>query len=246
MISLKSKREIELIRAGSTILKTVLNELQSAVKPGLRTVELDHIAERVIRKQKGIPAFKNYHGFPAHICVSINDEVVHGIPSERKLVEGDIVSIDAGVKYEGYYTDAARTWPVGNVHKEALRLIDVTRESFFEGIHAIKTGSRLGDLSYAIQKYIEDNGFSVVRDYVGHGIGRHMHEEPQIPNFGKKGTGPLLEAGMTLAIEPMVNMGTWKVSILDNQWTVVTNDHSLSAHYENTISIGENNVEVLT
>ena len=246
MISLKSKREIELIRTGSTILKTVLNELENTIKPGLRTIELDQIAERLIRKQKAIPAFKNYHGFPAHICVSLNDEVVHGIPSERKLVEGDIVSIDAGVKYEGYYTDAARTWPVGNVHKEALRLIDVTRESFFEGIHAIKTGSRLGDLSYAIQKYIEDNGFSVVRDYVGHGIGRHMHEEPQIPNFGKKGTGPLLEAGMTLAIEPMVNMGTWKVSILDNQWTVVTNDHSLSAHYENTISIGENNVEVLT
>ncbi len=246
MISLKSKREIELIRTASDILKAVFSELKSCIKPGLRTIELDEIAERSIRKQKAIPAFKNYNGFPASICVSINEEVVHGIPSQRKLANSDIVSIDVGVRYEGYSSDAARTWPVGKVSKEALNLIDVTRESFFEGINAIRHGSKLGDLSFAIQHYVESHGFSVVRDYVGHGIGRHIHEEPQIPNFGKKGTGPLLEEGMTLAIEPMVNMGSWKVKTLDNQWTVVTRDGELSAHYENTILITKDRVEVLT
>ncbi|MBU1863948.1 MAG: type I methionyl aminopeptidase [Candidatus Omnitrophica bacterium] len=246
MISLKSEREIELIRKAAEIVHVVLQEIQSAISPGVKTIVLDRIAERIIDERGAIPAFKNYHGFPANICSSINEEVVHGIPSERKLQEGDIVSIDVGVKHEGYYADAARTWPIGTVDKKVLRLIDVTRSSFFHAIGLIHAGSRLGDLSNAVQTYVEGHGYSVVRDFVGHGIGQSMHEEPQIQNFGEKGTGPVLKDGMTLAIEPMVNMGTWRVKILENQWTVVTADDSLSAHYEDTVVVRSDKVEVLT
>jgi methionyl aminopeptidase len=246
MISLKSKREIEILRFASKIISHALAELEKAVKPGVTTHELDQIAEDVIKKSHAIPAFKGYRGFPATICASVNSEVVHGIPSGRKLADGDIISVDVGVKYEGYYSDAARTLPVGSISKEAARLISVTRDSFYAGIDVIKPGARLGDVSYAIQTFIEKNGFSVVKDFVGHGIGSSLHEDPQIPNFGVRGTGPLLENGMTLAIEPMVNAGTWRVEILDDDWTVVTADNSLSAHYENTILIENGRAEVLT
>ena len=247
MITLKSAREIGLMRSSAQILKIVLLELEKNVRDGISTKELDDIAESVIRDHKALPSFKNYHGFPASICTSINEEVVHGIPSkDRVLKNGDIISVDVGVKFEGYHSDAARTWAVGNISEKAKKLIEVTEASFFKGIDIIKPGSRLGDLSSTIQDYVEKHNFSVVRDFVGHGIGSNLHEEPQIPNFGTKNTGSILENGMTLAIEPMVNAGTWKVRILENNWTVVTQDNALSAHYENTVAIIEGNVEVLT
>ena len=246
MISIKSKREIELIRIANRIVAEVLEKLEKTIEPGISTLELDSIAEQLIRSKKAIPAFKNYRGFPATICASLNEEVVHGIPSHKKLKNGDIISVDVGVKYQGYYGDAARTWAVGIINNDAKKLIDITEKSFFKGIESIKHGSRLGDLSYAIGKYIEDNGFSVVRDFVGHGIGSELHEDPQIPNYGKAGTGPILENGMTLAIEPMVCVGKYNVEILENDWTVITQDRKLSAHYENTIVIINNKVEVLT
>lgn len=246
MISLKSKRELALMRKASKIVHSVLEELEKRIAPGITTLELDRIAAELIGKEKARASFKNYHGYPANICASVNDEVVHGIPSKRKLNEGDIVSVDVGVCYDGYHADAARTWGVGSISTEASELIEVTRESFFKGIEAIKAGSRLGDLSNTIQRHVEANKYAVVRDFVGHGIGSELHEEPQIPNFGEAHSGPILEEGMTLAIEPMVNRGTWKVRVLDNKWTVVTQDGALSAHYENTVVVTKEGVEVLT
>ena len=246
MISLKSRREIECMRTAARILGAALDKVGKAVKPGISTKELDQIAEDVILSSGAAAAFKGYRGFPAAICASINDEVVHGIPSKRCLSEGDIFSVDVGVFYNGYYSDAARTFPVGEVKSEARGLIEATQGSFYAGIDAIQPGAHLGDLSAAIQNYAESRGFSIVRDFVGHGIGSELHEDPQIPNFGKPGTGPLLENGMTLAIEPMVNIGTWQVKVQDNQWTVVTADGSLSSHYENTIAIIDEKVEILT
>lgn len=246
MITIKSDWELSCMRKAGLIVAKTLDLLGRSIAPGVTTGELDRMAEEFIRSQQALPAFKGYNGFPATICASVNEEVVHGIPGNRVLNEGDIISVDVGVIVDGYYGDAAVTFPVGNISVEAQALIDVTRQSFFEGIKFAKSGNRLTDISHAIQTYVESHGFSVVRKYVGHGIGTKMHEEPQVPNFGQPGRGPKLEPGMTLAIEPMVNMGDYRVCTLENQWTVVTCDGSLSAHYENTIAITEQGPWILT
>ncbi|MDI6601293.1 MAG: type I methionyl aminopeptidase [Thermoanaerobacteraceae bacterium] len=247
MIIIKSENEISVMRKAGIIVKNTLEFIEEHIRPGVSTGYLDSTAEEFILKQNAYPGFKGYEGFPASICTSINEEVVHGIPSaDRILKTGDIISIDVGAIYQGFYGDAARTFPVGEIDETAKRLIEVTRESFFEGIKFARFGYRLYDISNAIQTHVETNGFSVVRDYVGHGIGRDMHEDPQIPNYGPKGKGPRLLPGMALAIEPMVNAGSYRVKTLPNKWTVITADKSLSAHYENTIVITENEPEILT
>lgn len=246
MITIKSAQEIEYMRQAGRIVFETHELLKKAIKPGITTKELDNIAEEYILSQGGTPSFKGYNGFPASICASVNNEVVHGIPSLKKIKDGDIISIDIGVIYRGYHGDAARTHPVGQVSEEAESLIRVTRESFYEGIKFAVEGNRLSDISSAIQRYVEMHGYSVVRDLVGHGIGQEMHEEPHIPNYGKPGRGPRLRAGMTLAIEPMVNMGKYHVRVLPDQWTVVTADGSLSAHYEHTVVITHSEPELLT
>lgn len=246
MIYIKSKDEIELMRVAGRITAETLKILEEAIKPGITTIELDRIAEEYILNNNCKPAFKGLYGFPATICASVNDEVVHGIPGLRRLNEGDIISIDTGVIYRGYNADAARTFAVGKIDSDAKRLIETTRASFYAGIKNALEGKRLSDISNAIQTYVEKDGFSVVREYVGHGIGLKMHEEPQIPNYGPPGRGPRLKRGMCLAIEPMVNAGRYEVKILNNKWTVVTADGSLSAHYENTIVITEGEPEILT
>lgn len=243
---IKSAREIESMRVAGKIVAETLEKLKEVIEPGITTRELNRIAEEYIRSNNGIPAFLGYNGYPASICTSVNEEVVHGIPSQRVLRDGDIVSIDIGAFYEGYCGDAARTFEVGNVSKKAKRLIKITEESFFAGIVMAVEGKRLQDISHAIQTYVESNGYSVVRALVGHGIGKNMHEEPQVPNYGAPGRGPRLTAGMTLAIEPMVNEGRFHVKTLSDGWTVVTSDGSLSAHYENTIVITANEPEILT
>ncbi len=217
------------------------------IKPGISTGELDRIAEEIILGRNAKPSFKGYYGFPASICASVNNEVVHGIPNkDRILNEGDIISIDCGAVLNGYQGDAARTFPVGNVSEEAAKLIEVTKNSFFKGIEKAKVGNRLTDISAAIQEYVESYGFSIVRDYVGHGIGKNMHEDPEIPNFGRPGRGPKLSKGMCLAIEPMVNIGDFNVKVEPNKWTVVTVDGSLSAHYENTVAILNDGPKITT
>jgi methionyl aminopeptidase len=234
------------MREAGKIAAEALAKLAGAVQPGVTTKELDRLAEEYIRSCGARPAFKGLYGFPATICSSVNEEVVHGIPGLRKLENGDIISIDIGTEVNGYFGDCAVTLAVGKVSDEAWRLIKVTEESFYAGIAKAKIGNRLSDISNAVQKYVEEHGFSVVRDYVGHGIGSSMHEEPQVPNFGKPGRGPRLQAGMTLAIEPMVNMGTYEVRTLPDNWTVVTKDRKLSSHYEHTIAITDNEPEILT
>ncbi|HHT46917.1 MAG TPA: type I methionyl aminopeptidase [Firmicutes bacterium] len=246
MIVLKSLQEIELMRQAGRIVGEVLYELSQAVKPGITTAQLDILAVRCIRKNNAEPAFLGYNGFPASICVSVNEELVHGIPGLRRLKNGDIVSIDVGVHYKGYYGDAAATFPVGKVSSSAAQLIEVTRESLNRAIKKAIPGNRLYDISYAVQSYVESQGFSVIRSYVGHGIGSRLHEEPQVPNFGMPGKGPLLEPGMVLAIEPMVSAGTWEVETLGDQWTVVTRDRSLSAHFEHSVAILEDGPKILT
>jgi methionyl aminopeptidase len=246
MIYIKSENEIDLMRTAGKVIANLFEVLEKAIKPGVTTLELDRIAEEFIIKNGCKPAFKGLYGFPASICTSINEEVVHGIPSLRKLKEGDIISIDLGASYKGYNADAARTFSVGEISEEAQKLIEVTKNSFFEGIKYAKEGNRLSDISHAIQTYVESYGFSVVREYVGHGIGIKMHEDPQVPNFGPPGRGPRLKKGMCLAIEPMVNTGHYIVKTLENNWTVVTADGGLSAHYENTIVITEGDPEILT
>lgn len=247
MIILKSKEEVELMREAASVTKVMLAELPTIIVPGMSTKDIDDFVEESIRKADMIPAFKGYGGFPACACVSVNDEVVHGIPTKkRKLYEGDIVSVDLGTIYKGYYSDAARTYPVGTISQEAQRLINAAEESFFAGLKFCKPGFRLSDVSHAIQMVVEAAGFSVVRDYVGHGIGRNMHESPQIPNYGKPGRGPKLEPGMVLAIEPMINLGDYEVDVMLDDWTVKTVDGSLSAHYENTVVITEDEPELLT
>lgn len=247
MIDLKSRHGIEAMKESGRILADTLKELKKLVIPGVSTAELDCLAGEIIKDSGATAAFKGYKGFPANICASINDEVVHGIPSKRKLKEGDIVGVDVGVLYNGFYTDAARTWPVGKVSDKALDLIRAAKEALlFYGLREAREGKRVGDISSAIQKFAEAKEYSVVRDYVGHGIGREMHEEPQVPNFGKPATGTKLEAGMALAIEPMVNSGSWQVKVLDNGWTVVTDDGGLSAHYEDTIIITDGEPENIT
>ncbi len=232
-------------RAGAVVAQ-VHKRLKEVIEPGITTEELDRIAEEYILKSGAQPAFKGYNGFPASICASINEEVVHGFPGSRVLEEGDIISLDIGTIVEGYVGDAARTHAVGKISPEKEKLIEVTKESFFQGIQFAKEGYRLSDISHAVQQYVESNGFSVVRDYVGHGVGRNMHEDPPIPNYGRPGRGPRLKRGMVLAIEPMVNLGTYHVETLKNNWTVVTLDGKSSAHYENTIAITEGEPEILT
>ncbi len=246
MIKLKSAREIALMRDAGKIVAAVLEEMDRAIEVGITTAMLNKIAEKTIGRYKGEAAFLGYNNFPASICASINEEVVHGIPGLRRLREGDIISIDVGVRLKGYYGDAAATFAVGKISPQARKLIDVTRVSLQKAIEAMQTAKRLSDLSHAVQAYVEQNRFEVVRNYVGHGIGQEMHEEPQLPNFGAPGRGPLLEPGIVLAIEPMVNAGTWEVKVLDDQWTVVTADGELSAHFEHTVALTEKGPEVLT
>lgn len=247
MITIKSASQIEKMRASAKITKGALDLLEKSVKPGISTKQLDKIAYDYIISKGGKPNFLNYNGFPGTICASVNDEVVHGIPSKRAILkEGDIISIDMGTVLDGWHSDAARTFGVGKISDEAQKLIDVTRESFFEGIKYIKHGAKLGDVSSAIQKYAEGHGYGVVRDLVGHGIGTSLHEDPSVPNFGDAGRGVRLAAGMVLAIEPMINEGTWKVAVLDDDWTVVTQDGKLSAHYENTVVVTRDGYEILT
>lgn len=246
MIILKSPKEIEIMKRAGAVVAQVHKRLKEVIEPGITTEELDRIAEEYILKSGAQPAFKGYNGFPASICASINEEVVHGFPGSRVLEEGDIISLDIGTIVEGYVGDAARTHAVGKISPEKEKLIEVTKESFFQGIQFAKEGYRLSDISHAVQQYVESNGFSVVRDYVGHGVGRNMHEDPPIPNYGRPGRGPRLKKGMVLAIEPMVNLGTYHVETLKNNWTVVTLDGKSSAHYENTIAITEGEPEILT
>jgi len=246
MIIIKSAKEIELMRIAGRIVAETHEKLKEVIKPGITTKELDIIAEEYIRKSGALPAFKGYYGFPASICTSVNEQVVHGIPGHVVLKDGDIVGIDIGAIYEGYVGDAARTLGIGTISSDAQRLIKVTQESFFAGIEYAREGNRLSDISHAIQQYVESHGYSVVRDLVGHGIGKAMHEDPQIPNYGLAGRGPRLAAGMALAIEPMVNQGKYAVKTLSDGWTVLTADGSLSAHYENTIVITKQAPELLT
>lgn len=246
-ITIKSSREIELMTEAGRILEIVHNELEKAIRPGMTTKEIDRLGEEVIRSYGCIPSFLNYNGYPASICVSVNDEVVHGIPSDSRIIkDGDIVSLDAGVIYKGYHSDAARTHAVGEISEEAKKLIQVTRECFFEGIKYAKEGNHLFDISSAIGKYAEDRGYGVVRDLCGHGIGTALHEAPEIPNYIMNRKGVKLKAGMTLAIEPMINIGGYEVDWLSDEWTVVSRDHTLSAHYENTVLITENEPKLLT
>jgi methionyl aminopeptidase len=245
-IMIKSAREIEIMRQAGRIVATVLAELKSQVKPGVKTRALDERALRETEKLGAIPSFKGYHGYPASVCVSINDEIVHGIPGNRVMNEGDIVSIDFGVIYDDFQGDAALTVGVGRITPEAEKLLEATEGSLMAGIQVAHAGARLGDISSAIQEYAESRGYSVVREYTGHGIGRNMHEDPPIPNFGIPGQGPLLKKGMTLALEPMINIGDWRTRLEDDNWTVKTSDGSLSAHFEHTIAITDEGSEILT
>ena len=246
-ITIKSSREIELMTEAGRILDQVHLEMAKIVRPGISTWEIDKLGEEVIRSYGCIPSFLGYNGYPASICVSVNDEVVHGIPNKKRILkDGDIVSLDAGVIYKGYHSDAARTHAVGEISAEAQKLIDVTRESFFEGIKYAKEGNYLFEISAAIGRYAEKFGYGVVRDLCGHGIGTKLHESPEIPNYEMNRRGVKLKAGMTLAIEPMINMGSWKVDWLDDEWTVVTRDHSLSAHYENTVLVTKDGPKILS
>lgn len=245
-IIIKSETEIEKMREAGRIVATVLNTLKLKVEPGMKTRELDAIASTETKRMGAVPSFKGYHGYPASVCVSVNDEIVHGIPGDKTLKEGDIVSIDFGVIYDEFQGDAALTTGVGKITPEAEKLLEVTEASLMKGISAARAGSRLGDISSAIQQYVENRGLSVVREYTGHGIGRNMHEDPQIPNFGIAGRGPLLKKGMTLALEPMVNVGDWRTRLEDDNWTVRTSDGSLSAHFEHTIAITDDDAVILT
>lgn len=247
MISLKSERELNLMRKAGGIVAQILEEISAMAKPGATTGELDRYAELRCKELKSLPAFKGYHGFPASVCISVNDEVVHGIPSNKRVLkDGDIVGLDFGVIYEGWYGDSARTVAVGKISPEAQKLLDTTRESLMRGIEQCREGNRVFDIGHAIQNYVEGFGYGVVREFVGHGIGRALHEDPQVPNYGPKGKGLLLKAGMVLAIEPMINAGSHEVKVLKDGWTAVTVDHSLSAHFEHTVAITPQGPEILT
>lgn len=246
MIVCKSPEEVAKMRAANALVAGVLGELREAVKPGVTAQELDAVAEMRVREAGAVPAFKGYHGYPATLCVSINDAVVHGIPSPRKLVEGDIVSLDMGVVLDGYYGDSALTVGVGTISDEAAELLDVTRDALHLAIDCARVGRRVSDLGYAVQTHVESRGYSVVREFVGHGIGTQLHEEPQIPNYGKPGRGPYLKEGMVLAIEPMVNAGRAAVRVLDDGWTAVTVDGSLSAHFEHSVAVSKDGPVILS
>lgn len=247
MIIIKSQREIELMREACKVTGEILRNLEGFIKPGISTQDINAYVENAIARYDMKPTFKGYGGFPAGACVSVNEEIVHGIPSSKRILrEGDIVSIDTGATYKGYCSDAARTYAVGEISEEARKLIDVTKQSFFEGIKFAVAGNRLHDIGHAVSVYAEANGMGVIRDYTGHGVGRTLHEDPQIPNYGRPGTGPKLKPGMTLAIEPMLTQGSYGTIVLDNDWTVITDDMKLSAHYENTVVITEGEPEILT
>lgn len=246
MILLKNNEDLLLMRKAGEITAGALCTARELVKPGESLINIDKAVRKYIEKCGAKPSFLGYGGFPASACISVNDEVIHGIPSDRRLVEGDIVKVDVGAFYKGYHGDAARTFFCGNVSEQAKRLEEITRLSFFEGIKYADSRYRIGDISNAVQQFVENAGFSVVRQYVGHGVGKSLHEDPEVPNFGKAGKGPRIYEGMTLAIEPMVNAGTYEVDVLDNDWTVVTCDGELSAHYENTVAVGPNGAEILT
>ena len=245
-IIIKSPREIELMRQAGKITAAARTLAREMVTPGITTAQIDREVKRFIQKSGATPTFLGYGGFPASVCLSVNDEVIHGIPGPRVIQEGDIVSVDVGATWKGYVGDCAGTYVAGTASEEAKRLIEVTRQSFFEGIKFARAGNRVGDISHAVQAYVENSGFSVVRDYVGHGVGAEMHEAPEVPNFGKAGRGPTLVKGMTIAVEPMVNAGTWEIKVLKDGWTVKTKDGMLSAHYENTILITDGEPEILT
>src|SRR5262245_14328960 len=246
MVIFKSQNEIDRIRKASQIVARTLHLLESHIQPGISTRELDQIVESEIRKAGAIPAFKGYRGFPATLRVSVNEEVIHGIPSDRKLKEGDIVGLDLGCIWDDFYGDAARTYPVGEISEEAKRLLQTTEKSLLIGIDQARVGNRIGDIGYAVQAHAESNGYSVVSDFVGHGIGRNLHEDPQVPNYGNRGQGPRIKAGMVLAIEPMVCQGRADVEVLADNWTAVTRDGSLAAHFEHSIAITDNGPEILS
>ncbi len=246
MIILKSKEEIDRIRESNRIVAEVLRKLEEIIAPGITTKDIDGMAEEMAKKYKARPAFKGYRGYPASVCTSLNSEVVHGIPSSRELQEGDIISLDFGIYFKGYYGDAAITVPVGDVPDRGKKLIRITEESLYKGIDETRPGNRLGDISAAVQEHVEAAGFSVVRDFVGHGIGKGLHEDPQIPNYGTRGRGIVLREGMVFAIEPMVNEGTFDVAVTGDGWTVVTKDGKLSAHFEHTVAICDNGPEILS
>ena len=246
MISIKSPREIELLRVAGEITGSTHNYLKPFIKPGVTTKELDKLAEDYIKSRGATPSFKGYDGFPGTICASINEEVVHGIPGNRKLKEGDIISIDIGACYKGYHGDSAWTYPVGKISKEKEYLLRHTEKSLFEGLSVIKDHIHVGDIGYAVSKYAHEHNLSVVRELVGHGVGTNVHEEPDVPNFGKQGSGPVLKEGMVIAVEPMLNLGTREIFILDDDWTIVTADEEPSAHFEHTVLITKDGYEILT
>lgn len=246
MIPIKSKEDLAMLKKSGGVCAKIMQRLREFIKVGISTRELDELAGELMRKVNAQSAFKGYKGFPANICTSINEEIVHGIPDGRKLKEGDIISLDVGINYEGYFSDVAITVPIGRVDSGVKKLIEVTKTALSEGIKQARINNHLSDISYAIQNYVENQSFSVVRQFVGHGIGRSLHEEPEIPNFGAPHQGPILKRGMVFAIEPMVNMGTWEAKIIDNDWTAVTKDGLASAHFEHTIAITEDGPEILT
>ena len=246
MIILKTRREIEIMKKAGSLVAQSHELVRKHIKPGVTTKELDQLVEDFLRSHNAIPTFKGYNGFPFSICASVNEEVVHGFPSNRKLQTGDIISVDIGATFEGYVGDSAKTFIVGDVDEEKKHLVEATKQCFYEGIKFAKVSYRLSDISHAIQQYAESQGLSVVRDYVGHGVGKKMHESPQIPNFGKPNKGPRLQEGMVLAIEPMINTGVYNVKVLENGWTVVTVDGKPSAHYEHTVAITDGEPELLT
>ncbi|HPD57265.1 MAG TPA: type I methionyl aminopeptidase [Smithellaceae bacterium] len=246
MVILKLPEEIEKARASNRIVAEVLNKIREKIRPGVKTKELDSLAQQIAEKRGAKPAFKGYRGFPYALCTSVNEQVVHGMPSERVLVEGDIIGLDFGIYYQGFFGDAAITLPVGKITQQAARLIEVTEKSLYAAISHAQIGNRVGAISAAVQKTVEDNGFSVVRDYVGHGIGKELHEDPQIPNFGRKDRGIELKGGMILAIEPMVNEKDYRVAVLPDGWTVVTADGGLSAHFEHSVAVTDNGPDILS
>jgi methionyl aminopeptidase len=246
VIPVKSEQDLCRLKEAGSILAKILVKLRQAIKPGIATAEIDRLAEELIFKADSLPAFKGYRGFPATVCASINEEIVHGIPGQRRIKEGDILSLDLGINYRGYFSDAAITVAIGKVSPKVKKLIEVTKEALDEGIKQARPKNHLFDISCAIQKHVEENGFSVVRQFVGHGIGLKLHEDPEVPNFGQAHQGPLLQSGMVLAIEPMVNMGTWESEVLENGWTAVTKDRAPSAHFEHTVAITERGPQILT
>lgn len=246
MIHYKSVEEVELIKESADILGRAHAEVAKLVGPGIRTSDLDKVAETFIRDHGGVPSFKHYNGFPATLCISVNEQVVHGFPSDYELVDGDIISVDCGVKFKGFHSDSAYTYPIGSVSNEVLNLLRTTRESLYRGIEAAKHGNRIGDIGFAVQSFVEDKGFTVVRELVGHGVGESLHESPEVPNYGRRGRGPKLKEGLVIAIEPMINLGERQVVQEEDGWTIRTKDRKPSAHFEHMVAVWKDKTEVLT